>query len=107
MTDATELANHIVGCLSPQGLKGLKIMLGANRFVTEPGALSFRFKGNRRMNHVNFRLNGSDTFDLTFGLVRNGTYATVEEINDVQVEQLAETFREATGLETRVPTIVT
>ncbi len=105
MSERENLANHILKCLSPQGLRGMKLMVAADNFVMEEQALAFRFKGNRDVNHVRISLNGSDLFDLKFGRIRGGSYKDVSEHSDIFVENLAETFRSATGLETRVPTI--
>lgn len=105
MSETAEFGDYILKCLSPQGLRGMKLMTGAGYFVAGERELSFRFKGNRTMNHVKIALNGADTFDVTFGQVRADDYKTVQETKDVHVEELANTFRDITGLETRIPTI--
>ena len=44
-------------------------MVGASNFVfTETGSVSSRFKGDRKINHVNIKLTSSDLYDvITFG----------------------------------------
>ena len=104
MNEREALAYHILKCLSPQGLRGMKLMVAASDFVLDDRSFAFRFKGNRDINHVTVSLNGADLFDLKFGRIWGGSYSEVSEHNDIFVENLAETFRSATGLETQVPT---
>ena len=44
MEERQALAQHIINCLSPHGMKGLKLMTGAGPFALEKNGLSFRFK---------------------------------------------------------------
>ena len=106
MTEQEALAQQIIKLLSPQGMRGLKAMLGANTFTSSKDGLSFMFKGSRKVNHVKITLNGMDTFDIIPGRIHGGTYTQGKTVTDVYGDQLAEAFRDLTGLETRVPRIV-
>ena len=105
-TPKEQLATQILSYLSPQGLRGMKLMTSAGPFALEKDGLSFRFKGSPRANHVRITLNHLDLFDLTLGRIRNGNYQVVHEAKDIFCEDLGQAFRDETGLETRVPTIV-
>lgn len=88
----------------------LKLMLGANTFSSHAdeglGALSFRFKGCRKVNYIKIILAGNDTYSVRFSKVGKYEYDVVAFETDVYCDQLTETFRRVTGLETRVPRIV-
>ena len=62
-----DTAATILSQLSPQGAMGLKTMLGAAFLGDTPNAVTLRFKGSRTLNHVEIRLNGRDTYDMTLG----------------------------------------
>ena len=105
LTEREELSNHILRCLRPQGMRGLKLMTGANNFTLLERGISFRFKGSGKANHIKVTLNGKDYFDMTLSKIRGVHVATVLELRDVAVEELRNAFREETGLETQVPKI--
>lgn len=49
------------------GFRRLALMIGADRFTyDEEGTLRFMFKGSRKMNAVEFILNGADLYDVNF-----------------------------------------
>ena len=106
MKEREILVNHILKLLSPQGLAGLRAMTGAHTFTSFEAGVSFRFKGNPKVNYVKVTLNGKDTFDLATGRVRAGKYTEGDTATDVHDEQLGETFRRITGLETRMPRVI-
>lgn len=101
----SQVATTILNQLSPQGARGLRLMLGVDLFITSPNTVSFRFKGSRKMNHAHILLNGSDTYDLTLSQVRGTDVVTVEEHTDVYAEDLRDIFEQATGLSTALPRI--
>lgn len=92
------------------GARALTMMLGVKTFSSHSdeglGALSFRFKGSRKVNYVKIILAPSDTYTLRFGKIGKTDYDVVEFIEDVYFDQLNDVFRRVTGLETRVPRIV-
>ena len=45
-------ARTILEQLSPQGARGLRLMLSAGPFLTTRNPVSFRFKGSRTLNHA-------------------------------------------------------
>ena len=62
-----DTAAAILAQLSPQGARGLKIMLGAAILGNTSNSVTLRFKGSRTLNHVEISLNGRDTYDMTLG----------------------------------------
>ena len=62
-----DIAATILAQLSPQGARGLKIMLGAAILADTPNSVTLRFKGSRTLNHAEISLNGRDTYDMTLG----------------------------------------
>ena len=80
-------------------------MLRAELFIASPNAVSFRFKGSRKMNGARIVLNGSDTYDLTLTRIRGTNINTIEEHHNVYAEDLQEIFEQATGLRTALPRI--
>ena len=100
------LADHIINCISPQGMRGLKIMTSAGPFVLEKNGVSFRFKGSKKANHAKIILNGKDLFDLTLTNIKVTNCTVVLDSQDLYDDSLEELFRSETGLETRVPTII-
>jgi hypothetical protein len=104
--EAKQNAQAIIDQLG--GTRALLIMVSANHFTSSSdegrGALSFRFKGSRKANHVKIILTPSDTYTLRFGRVgpKMG-FKVVEVVNDVYCEDLRNVFRNVTGLEIRVP----
>ena len=89
--------------LSPQGSRGLRLMLGTDLFIAHPNGVTFKFKGNRKINHARIVLNGRDTYDLTLSRIRGRDVTTVSEHNDVYAEDLQSVFEDATGLRTGIP----
>lgn len=88
--------------------------LGGNQFVAMTGAslfvydheknanVSFRFKGSRKTNHVKIQLNAMDTYDLTFYKITTANFEIVKEYSGIYNDMLASTFKEVTGLNTRL-----
>ena len=101
-----ETASTILQHLSPQGARGLRIMLSAGPFVAGQNSLSFRFKGSKSVNHAQVILNGRDTYDLTLSRTgrKRGT-ATISSHTDLYAEDLRPAFERETGLTTAIPRI--
>ena len=104
MEEKQALAQHIINCISPHGMRGLKLMTGAGPFALEKNGISFRFKGSPKANHAKITLNGKDLFDMVLTKIRGTDCTTVYEGKDLYDDNLEELFRSETGLETRVPT---
>ena len=105
-TEKEELAALILTYLSPQGLRGMRLMTAAGPFALEQNGLSFRFKGSPKANHVRIILNSMDLFDVKLGKVKAGNYEVIYEGRNISCDVLGQTFRDQTGLETQVPTIL-
>jgi len=75
-------------------------MVGASNFVfTETGSVSSRFKGDRKINHVNIKLTSSDLYDvITFGNFYSVDYKHQEPLTGLYFNQLTEVFETKTGL---------
>ena len=106
MEERQALAQHIINCLSPQGMRGLKLMTSAGPFALEQNGISFRFKGSPKANHVKITLNGKDLFDVVLTKIKGTDCTTVFDGEDFYDDSLEELFRSETGLETRVPTVI-
>ena len=81
------------------GYGKLTSTIGAEYFTYKDNDLTFRFRGSDKSNLVSIKLNGYDTYDITFYKV--GTKNNIKEvgkINDVYNDQLQDTFEEFTGL---------
>ena len=102
-----ETAQTILSQLSPQGVRGLRIMLGAGPFAAAPNSVSFRFKGSKVLNHAEIRLNGSDTCDMTPGRVGDEAgYTQVSQHTGLYNEDLRQAFEHAIGLATAIPWVI-
>ena len=102
-----DTAATILSQLSPQGARGLKTMLGAAFLGDTPNSVTLRFKGSRTLNHVEIRLNGRDTYDMTLGRAAlDGKYSRVSHHPDLYAEDLRPAFEQATGLSTAIPRII-
>lgn len=91
------------------GGKRLSIMTGAKNFIASEDGLSFRLPGTmtkNRINVVRITLNPSDTYKVEFGALRGSKYKVVSTHDGVYNDSLMELFRQETGLETRMPTIL-
>lgn len=97
------------------------LMTGAKNFVaTERGgrpALQFKLPGTlakERINHVEVVLDADDTYSVSFKAVRmrrkpdgmtdyENSVKTVSEASGVYADMLGEVFKDATGLDVRLP----
>lgn len=85
------------------------MMTGAKNLVSHGNGLSFKVSGTMTtggINYVKIVLNGMDYYDIEFGKTRGYTYKVVRTVNDADCDNLAEIFRDVTGLETRMPRFV-
>ena len=87
------------------GAARLKMFVGTKQFsAQEPGendrgAVSFRFKGSRKFNHLKVVLDFSDTYTLTFSrLSRLGDVTKQKEFSMIYCDQLVELFENTTEL---------
>ena len=102
-----DTAAAILTQLSPQGARGLKIMLGAAILGNTSNSVTLRFKGSRTLNHAEIILNGRDTYDMTLGRTSpDGQYSKVSHHPDLYAEELRPAFEQATGLTTAIPRII-
>lgn len=80
-----------------------KVMTGANNFTVSKSAVSFRFKGSRKVNACRIELNGNDLYDLTFCKIGGkALYKEISSVYDIYNDQLEEIFTKHTGLYTRL-----
>lgn len=81
------------------GTGRLKAMTGAKNFsFGSNGEFSFRFQMCKEANHVEFKVNGLDLYDVKFLKIRGTTVKEVKIFNNLYADQLKETFEQFTGL---------
>jgi len=106
MSDSQTVAKII---LEQLGGRGFVLMTGAKNLTSSNdgrGALSFRFKGCSKANHLKIILTAADDYTLEFTKIRGLDFKKVETREGVYCDNLAEVFRNFTGLETRFPKFV-
>lgn len=104
MSDLT-IANEILRQL---GGRKFSAMTGAKNFVGSADSLSFRIPGNitrNRINAVRITLDADDTYSVRFMAIRGTTIKEVSCHSGIYCEALTSLFRDATGLETRMPVV--
>lgn len=103
MTDREISLNIARTIIEQLGGNKFKTMTGANNFTVSKSAITFRFKGSRKVNACRIELNGSDLYDLTFCKVGgNALYKEISSSYDVYYDQLQEVFTKHTGLYTKL-----
>ena len=87
------------------GAPRLRMFVGTTQFISHPeskndrGAVSFRFKGSRKFNHLKVTLDWSDTYTLTFSrLSRLGETTNQKDFSMIYCDQLVELFENTTEL---------
>jgi len=95
MTDLT-VANTIVNQMG--GMKRLRLMVGADKFVGDANGVQFSFKGNRTMNRARIDLNGLDLYDIAFWKFGKSSFDKISEHTNVYFDQLIDFFESETGL---------
>lgn len=90
-----QLANTILNQLGGAGK--LKMFTGARNFIALENGVSFRI-GNRKTNYVKIVLNSTDTYDVTFALLRGGKLVNVREFEGIYNDGLKELFERETGM---------
>lgn len=85
------------------GYRMLEIMIGAKQFTYDSaGTLRFKFKGSRKANFVEIKLNGLDLYDVKISKLVTKNYIieekVVKEFTNVYNDQLKSLFEETTGL---------
>lgn len=75
-------------------------MLGAYNLIDHGDALSFKFKGSRKANHLKITLAGDDTYTMTFIKIRGYDFKSVHEVSGVYVDSLHAVIEDTTGLYT-------
>lgn len=73
-------------------------MMGASHFVGGPDYLMFSFKGTRRCNKLQIRLNGSDLYDITFYKLYGGHIKSVASYPNTYAEDMHRIIETVTGL---------
>lgn len=80
------------------GAGRLRAMVGAYNLAADKSSLTFRFKGNRKINTVRITLDAADTYSVEFIQIRNFEVKTVTEYSGVYADRLRDVFEAATGL---------
>ena len=87
------------------GANRLRMFVGTTQFIRHPesesnrGALSFRFKGSRKFNHLKVTLDWDDTYSLSFcKITRLGEMTKQKEYSTIYCDQLVEIFENTTEL---------
>jgi hypothetical protein len=95
--------------LEQLGGQGFLFMIGAKDLSGSAFGMSVKFKAKAKdgINCLVVTLRADDTYDMTFS--RHRTYkgaptgTVIKTYSEVYCDQLAELFRDTTGLETRMP----
>jgi hypothetical protein len=102
---AVEVASEIVRQLG--GERALQTMIGARcaaSTIDGDPALVFSFKMSRKYNHAQIILQRTDEYEVRLLKIdRFGRESNTKVFKRVPVENIAELFRDETGLEIRVP----
>jgi hypothetical protein len=93
------------------GGRRFRVMTGAKKFVATSCGVYFRLPGTPgyvkdMIDHVHITLNSLDLYDVVYARTRGKKYKVIREVHDLYAENLQESFRQATGLETRMPRVV-
>jgi hypothetical protein len=85
-------------------------MTGARNLVAHDDGLSFKLPSTphytrQGINYVRIRLNGLDLYDVEYGRIWGLKYKKIRTENDLYADMIEESFRQATGLETRMPRV--
>ncbi len=82
------------------GVGKLKAMIGINKIRYGDNTLCFNFKGSRKANMCQIKLNGNDLYDIKFYYYdkKNIKLYTKEDFKDIYASQLKELFKNYTGL---------
>ncbi len=106
MSTNTEIAKTI---LEQLGGRKFAFMCGVKNATAIERGLSFRIPGTmtrNRINYVKITLEPDDVYTVEFCVIRKLTCRRVSLWEGVYCDDLAPLFREHTGLETRMPTVV-
>jgi hypothetical protein len=93
--DHIETLKQLTGAHNP--VNRLKLMLGANNFISNTDSISFRFKTSRDANYVKITLNGKDLYDVQFLKIVGVKLNKEKVFTDIPSENLKETFENYTG----------
>jgi hypothetical protein len=81
------------------GAGRLSTMVGAKHFSHDvKGALSFRFAGCKKANHIEITLNGKDLYDIQFYKLGRYEIKKVKEYGDIYADMLQDVIERYTGL---------
>lgn len=95
MTDTT-IAKEIYRQL---GSFRFQMMTGAKNLVASEDALTFQLPRNAsKASYIKIRLNGSDTYDITFFNIRKLEIKNLKVLNDIYVENLISVLETETQL---------
>ncbi len=77
------------------------VMMGAHNLIDHGDALSFKFKGSRKANHLKITLAGDDTYTMNFlKLGRNFSIREVASFSGVYASNVKSVIESTTGLYT-------
>lgn len=95
---SAEIANTILNQLGGKGRVG--VMIGVKHFIDLGNGVGIRFaaKAKQGCNHVEVRLDPSDTYTLTFSKVTGLSAKLLATESDVYAEDLIRFFELQTGL---------
>ena len=99
-------ADIIISQLSPQGLGGLRLMTGANKFGTTPNSVRFNFKESPKFNCCEITLDPDDTYTMNLYRATPAGPLIEEKHPGLHCDNLQETFESATGLYLALPRII-
>lgn len=96
MSDTTVAQN----ILNQMGGRRVQVMVNGRDFVYDDNSVSFKFSGSQKTNQVHVKLNGMDTYNVTFykWKPQKLEHTKVKEVNGIYAEDLKPFFEDTTGL---------
>ena len=95
--DITAALDQLAGG-APGGAGRLRAMISAEIY-TVGDAVRISFRGCRDWNSLEIALSSTDTYRMVFYHTRKGTH---QDVDGIYADQLADTFRSVTGLDTHL-----
>ena len=93
------MSNAVATTISKQLFRrGGRTMVAAHNLLDHGDALSFKFKGSRKLTYCKVALDESDTYTVVFGRIRKYEIVGKQEFSGVYADRLTSLFEETTGL---------
>ena len=89
--DTATIARQIFGRMGAR-------LVAAHNLVNHGNALSFKFKGSRKLTYCKITLMSDDTYSVTLGRIRKYEIVGAREFSSIYADQLRPLFERETGL---------